>query len=168
MIIGFTFNKKVLKSVTRSRTKAFQCLPSSHKNNQKYDHFHIGKTRVPKALHHRSNINNTSTNLRGPRKNPVILFVPVLGESVYSLYSFRVGLLKPLIITLNLGVIATGKPIYCVGSPFTIRHVEQIVMYGVIINGSSHLISLIIKTPRNPLYFKRNTMTDANITNRKR
>ena len=165
MILGFTFNKKVLKSVTQSRTKAFQCLPSSHKNNQKFDHFHKGKTRVPKALHHGSNINNTSTNLRDRRKNPVILFVPFLGESVYS---FRVRLLKPLIITLNLGVIATGKPIYCVGSPIIIRHVEHIVMYGVIIDGSSQKISLIIKTPRNPLYFKRNTMTDTNITNRKR
>ena len=165
MIIGFTFNKNVLKSVTQSRTKAFQCLQSSHKNNQKYYHFRIGKTRVPRALHHGSNINNTSTNLRGRRKNPVILFVPVLLESVYS---FRVGLLKPLIITLNLGVIATGKPIYGAGSPFTIRHVEHTVMYDVIINGSSQKVSLIIKTPRNPLYFKRNTTTDANITNRKR
>ena len=40
-----------LGSITQSRTKAFQCLPSSHNNNQKYDDFHTGMTRIPTALH---------------------------------------------------------------------------------------------------------------------
>ena len=54
---------------------------------------------------------------------------------------------------------------HCVGSPFLIKYVEHFVMYGVIVkmNGSAPKISLIIKTARNPLYFKRNTMTGANI-----
>ena len=47
----------------------------------------------------------------------------------------------------DLGVIAAGKPIYCVGSPFTIKDVEHIVMYGVVIkiDGSTQKISLIIE-----------------------
>ena len=65
--------------------------------------------------------------MRDQGKNPVIFAVPVLGEKVYS---FRVRLLEKLgIETRNLGVIASGKPIYCLRSPFTIKHVEYIVIY---------------------------------------
>ena len=107
-------------------------------------------------------MSNNFTNLRDRRKNPVIFSVPVLGES-------RARLVKPGIETRNLGVLAAGKPVHCVGSPFTIKHAEHIVMYGVIvkIDSSTQKISLIILTPMNPLYFKGDTITDANIKNRK-
>ena len=107
-------------------------------------------------------MSNNSTNLRDRRKNPVIFSFLVLGESIDS---FRARLVKSGIVTRNLGVIAAGKPVHCVGSPFTIKHAEHIIMYGVIvkIDGSTQKISLIIKTPRNPLYFKGNSVACANI-----
>ena len=112
-------------------------------------------------------MSNNSTNLRDWSKNPVIFSVPVLGESVDS---FCAKMVEPGIVMWNLGVIAAGKRVHCVESPFTIKHVEHIVMYGVIvkIDCCTQKISLIIKTPRNPRNFMGNTMTGANIKNRKR
>lgn len=110
-------------------------------------------------------MSNNSTILRDRRKNPAIFSVPVLSESIDS---FRARLVKPGIVTRNLGVIGAGRPVHCVGYPFTIKHAEHI-MYGVIvkIDGSTQKYSLIIKTPRNPLYFKGNSVACANIKNTK-
>ena len=133
-----------LRSVTQSCAKAFQCLPSSNKKIKlkKTTKNTITLTEEQQELlqpYMCSSISNTSTNLRDRKKNPVQYFVrPSFGWKCLQLPCDAVKTINYSAKPWRYSCSQT-YPLFCVGSPFTIKHVEHILMYGLIvkINGST-------------------------------